>query len=147
MENKNEFAIAYAEVYKILSLMEQKYIDKIPKKLIALFEREKLKGYDPNIQPSIPLTEQNLQKKTLALLAMLNLHYWCENESEKQELLKIYADNDKRREEELREKYNIDNLFKKKEMEKEENTALIEYKEKSFFKKVINKIMSFFRKK
>ena len=29
MEN-NELSIAYAEVYEILSFMEQKYIDKIP---------------------------------------------------------------------------------------------------------------------
>lgn len=82
---------------------------------------------------------------------MLNLHYWCESETEKQELLKLYADNDKKKEEELREKYNPDNLFKKKEInesiESQENTELIEYKEENFFRKVLNKIMSLFRKR
>ena len=118
-----------------------------------LFKNEKLQEYVPNINPQIPLDEQNLQRKTYAILAMLNLNYWCEDEKEKQELIAIYAENDKKRESELREKYNPDNLFKKKELQEEklekesleENTSLIEYKESNFFKKIINKIISFFR--
>lgn len=148
---ENNLSKAYAEVLKILSYMEQKYVDKIPQKLLDLFNEEKDKDYIPNINPNISLAEQGLQRKTLALLAMLNVNYWCESENEKQELLKLYADNDKKKEEKLREKYNPDNLFKKKEtnksVENEENTALIEYKEENFFKKVLNKIMSLFRKR
>ena len=113
MEN-NELSIAYAEVYEILSFMEPKYIDKIPLKLMELFREEKLKDYKPNIEPTIPLDEQKLQKKTLIILAMLNINYWCEDENEKKELIKLYSENDKRKEEELRERYNPDNLFKKK---------------------------------
>lgn len=152
MENKNELSIAYAEVYEILSFMEQKYVDMIPLKLLELFKEEKEKEYKPNIKPTIPLDEQNLQKKTLSILAMLNLNYWCENENEKKELIALYDENDKRKEEELREKYNPDNLFKKKEQIvedneiKQENTQLIEYKEQNIFKKILNKIMNFFKK-
>ena len=152
MENKNELSIAYAEVYEILSFMEQKYVDMIPLKLLELFKEEKEKEYKPNIKPTIPLDEQNLQKKTLSILAMLNLNYWCEDENEKKELIALYAENDKRKEEELREKYNPDNLFKKKEQIvedneiKQENTQLIEYKEQNIFKKILNKIMNFFKK-
>lgn len=151
MEN-NELSIAYAEVYEILSFMEQKYIDKIPLKLMELFREEKIKDYKSNIEPTIPLYEQNLQKKTLVILAMLNLNYWCEDENEKKELIKLYAQNDKRKEEELREKYNPDNLFKKKEKIVEdnkinqENTQLIEYKEQNIFKKILSKIMKLFKK-
>ena len=152
MENKNELSIAYAEVYEILSFMEQKYVDMIPLKLLELFKEEKEKEYKPNIKPTIPLDEQNLQKKTLSILAMLNLNYWCEDENEKKELIALYAENDKIKEEELREKYNPDNLFRKKEQIvedneiKQENTQLIEYKEQTIFKKILNKIMNFFKK-
>ena len=152
MENKNELSIAYAEVYEILSFMEQKYVDMIPLKLLELFKEEKEKEYKPNIKPTIPLDEQNLQKKTLSILAMLNLNYWCEDENEKKELIALYAENDKIKEEELREKYNPDNLFRKKEQIvedneiKQENTQLIEYKEQNIFKKILNKIMNFFKK-
>ena len=149
---ENNLSKAYAEVLLILSYMEQKYIDMIPKKLLELFNEEKDKNYQPNINPNISLAEQNLQRKTLTLLAMLNLNYWREDEKEKQELIAIYAENDRKKEEELREKYNPDNLFKKKEKrekveEPQESTALIEYKEEKFFKRLINKIISFFRRK
>lgn len=153
MENKNELSIAYAEVYEILSFMEQKYVDRIPLKLLELFKEEKEKEYKPNINPTIPLDEQNLQKKTLSILAMLNLNYWCEDENEKKELIALYAENDKIKEEELREKYNPDNLFRKKKQIvedneiKQENTQLIEYKEQNIFEKILNKIMKFFKKK
>ena len=151
MEN-NELSIAYAEVYEILSFMEPKYIDKIPLKLMELFREEKLKDYKPNIEPTIPLDEQKLQKKTLIILAMLNINYWCEDENEKKELIKLYSENDKRKEEELRERYNPDNLFKKKGQIVEDNkinqeyTQLIEYKEQNIFKKILSKIVKLFKK-
>lgn len=113
---KNDLYKAYAEVDEILPFMEDVYIDKIPKKLRELFKNERLEDYKPNIDPKIPLDEQKLQKKTFSILAMLNLNYWCEDEKEKQDLIAIYAEND-RKKEELREKYNLDNLFKKKETE------------------------------
>lgn len=147
---ENNLSKAYTEILLILSYMEQKYIDLIPKELLELFNEEKDKNYQPNINPNISLAEQNLQRKTLALLAMLNLNYWCKDE--KEEMLKIYSENDKKIEAEMRERYNPDNLFKKKEKEeqnnevKQENTELIEYKEQNIFKKILNKIMKFFKK-
>ena len=153
MEEKmeNSLSKAYVEILEILSYMEQKYVDMIPKKLLNLFYEEKDKDYKIDINPNVSLAEQNLQRKTLVLLAMLNLNYWCEDETEKQEMLKMYADNDKKIEEEMRERYNPDNLFRKKEKvfeeeNNEENMQLIEYKEQNIFKKIINKIMKFFRK-
>ncbi len=148
---ENSLSKAYAEVLLILSYMEQKYADMIPKKLLELFNEEKDQNYQPDINPKISLAEQNLQRKTLALLAMLNLNYWCKDESEKQEMLKMYAKNDKKIEAEMRERYNPDNLFKtRKKVEqndeaKEESTEIIEYKEQNIFKKILNKIMKFFK--
>ena len=149
---ENSLSKAYAEVLLILSYMEQKYIDMIPKKLLELFNEEKDKNYQPNINPNVSLAEQNLQRKTLALLAMLNLNYWCKDENEKKELLKMYSENDKKIEAEMRERYNPDNLFKKKEKVeqnndiKQEKTELIEYKEKNIFRKILDRIKTFFRK-
>ena len=150
---ENNLSKAYTEVLLILSYMEQKYVDMIPKKLLELFNEEKDKNYQPNINPNISLAEQNLQRKTLTLLAMLNLNYWCKNENEKQEMLKMYSENDKKIEAEMRERYNPDNLFKKREKveqkdeAKEESTEIIEYKEQNIFKKILDRIMLFFKKK
>ena len=149
MVNKNDLFKAYAEVDKILSLMETKYVERIPVKMREMFKNEKVKDYNPNIDKNIPLDEQNLERKTYAILAMLNLHYWC-NAEEKQELLKAYSNNDKKREEELREKYNPDNIFKNRIKEPEQATeevkALVEYKKENFIKKLINTIKRFFKR-
>ena len=142
-----DIKMAYCEVDIILEHMEEKYIKKIPNKLRNLFKEQKRKDYFPEIRADIPLREQKLLRKTIAILAMLNLNYWCEDEKEKQELIKIYAGNDKKREEELREKYNPENLFKKKEIaENVENKELIVCKEENFLKKILKKIVNFFKK-
>lgn len=149
---ENNLSKAYTEVLLILSYMEQKYIDMIPKKLLELFNEEKDQNYQPDINPNTSLAEQNLQRKTLALLAMLNLNYWCKDENEKQEMLKMYSENDKKIEAEMRERYNPDNLFKKRENVerndevKEECTDIIEYKEQNIFKKILNRIIKFFKR-
>lgn len=152
MENNINLKKAYAEVEQILSYMDSKYTDKIPNKLKNFFSTEKLEGYIPTIEPKVPLNEQKLERKTLALLAMLNYNYWCETTEEKQELYNIYAENDKK----AKEEYSTENLFNNLKAEKEqkevlqekieENIAMIEYKEKSFFSKILDKIMKFFRK-
>lgn len=145
---ENDLFKAYAEVDEILALMESKYIEKIPKKMREMFKNERTLDYKPEIEIDIPLDEQNFQRKTFAILAMLNLNYWCEDENEKQKLLQAYAENDKKKEDELREKYNPDNIFKNKQIQgqKDENTALIEIREENFIKKIIRKIMKFFKK-
>ena len=148
---ENNLLKAYAEVDKILSFMEIKYVEKVPKKMREMFKNEKLQGYEPKIDKNLPLDQQNLQRKTLAILTLLNLNYWCENQEEKQELIKAYSENDRKREKEIREKYNPDNIFKKnndvKKIEKvtEDVTSLIEYKEESFIKKILNKIKKLFK--
>ena len=146
----NDVTKAYTEVEIILGYMEQKYIDKVPEKLKNLFKEEKDKDYQLNINLGIPLAEQNLQKRTLALLAMLNLNYWCESEEHKQELIALYAENDKIKEAELREKYNPDNLFKNREQQveqKAEETSLVEYKEQNFLQKILSMITKFLKNK
>ena len=132
--------------------MAVRYVEKVPKKMREMFKNEKLQDYEPNINKNIPLEEQQLERKTLAILAMLNLNYWCENQKEKQELLRAYSDNDKKIEEELREKYNPDNIFKNKnkeqdvEQETDKITSVVEYREKNFIKKLLDKIKRLFRR-
>ena len=147
---ENNLLKAYSEVDKILSFMEIRYVEKVPKKMREMFKNEKLQDYEPNIDKNIPLEEQQLERKTLAILSMLNLNYWCENEEEKEELIRAYSNNDKKRNEELREKYNPDNIFKNKNKEREveqiteEITAIAEYKKENFIKKLLNKIKRLF---
>lgn len=67
-------------------------------------------------------------------------------------MLNIFAENEKikkQKQRELEEKYNPDNLFKKKEEKQETNNELsmIEYKEQTFIQKVLSKIKNFFKRR
>lgn len=141
---------AYVEVIEILKHMDQKYVEKIPQKLKDFFEKNCSKDYVFNLNIDKPLIEQNLKTKTLAILGMLNVNYWCESEELKQKLLEKYYEEEMLYQQELREKYNPDNIFKKhiqenkiEESTVKEEVALVEYKE-SIFKRFINKIKSIF---
>ena len=141
---------AYSEIDEFLGLLSIDQRNMIPQKLRELFNQEKDKEYIKGIDPTIPIKDQNLREETLGLIALLNLQYWCQNEIEKERLKKIYAKNEKEYQEMIQEKFNPDNLFKKKETiveEKKEQVEcmqILEYKE-TIFKKIINKILQFFR--
>ena len=148
--------LACSEVYEILNLLEDEYISKIPERIINFFKEERDLDYEPKINVNIPLYEQNLKRETMIFLTILNLNYWCDSENEKEEILTALSKNDeleKKEQEEVQERYNPDNIFKKKNELKEqitdnsENMQLIEYKEQGFIKKLLHKIMSFFKSK
>lgn len=82
-------------------------------KLREFFKEEKDKEYKKQIDSEIPIKDQNLKSETLAIIAMLNLQYWCEDEQEKERLKKVYAQNEKIYQEALQIKFNPDNIFKK----------------------------------
>lgn len=110
---KQEQAYAYAELLEIMGYMENAYINKIPKKLMMVFKENASSTYEKHIDISKPLKEQNISQKTEALIGMLTLQYWCESESEKQELISIFKENEK----DLKKEYNLDNVFKKNELD------------------------------
>lgn len=144
---------AYTEIYNFIELLDEYNRNKVPKKLREFFKREKDNTYTKTIEPNIPIKEQNLKEETLALIAMLNLQYWCEDEEEKQRLKKIYSDNEIKHQQKLREMYNPEDVFKTKQKQEQieneisseeikENVAMVEYKKETF----IEKIKKFFAK-
>lgn len=140
---------AYSEVDAIISSLEIEYLKKIPLKVRNLFKNHKLKEYKPELDINKPLSEQVLERDTLVFLAILYVNYLCENEAEKESLLKEFANNSKQKKLELREKFNPDNLFNKAKKSKtqEEKTDIIEYKKESFFRNLWHKFLKMFRKK
>lgn len=144
-------SLAYSEVCTILNMLEDEYKERVPKNVMDFFEEERDKEYNPIIDVNIPLEKQNLRRKTIVLLAILNLNYWCDSEEEKQEILDSFAKNEelkRLKEKELTENYNINNLFNKIEnTENKTEVSLIEYKEQNFIQKIISKIKSLFRRK
>ncbi len=140
-----ESALAYSEVYEIINLIGEEYKNKIPTELLQMIDEERDKEYKPNINTKRPLKEQNIHQRTYDILGMLQLNYWCNDENEKKELIKKFKENDKKREKEIYEKYNPDNIFKKNNTNEEHKQVkeLIKYEE-SPLKKFLNKILRFF---
>lgn len=143
---------AYSEIDEFLDLLSEEKRNEIPIKLREFFREEKDKEYKKEINPQVPIKEQNLKEETLAIIAILNLQYWCKDDNEKERLKKIYAENEIKYQEALRKKYNTDNIFKKKEtninIENKEtrDNEMIRYKD-PLYKKMINIILKFFNLK
>ena len=95
---------AFSEVDMILDLIDSEMKNKVSANFIKFIKEEKDNNYKPNINPELPLEEQNILPETIDILALLKLNYWC-NEEEKKELLKQFQ-------KEAKEKYDIDKLFK-----------------------------------
>ena len=142
---ENVYPKAYKEVYEILKFMPKESVEKIPLEMRLLFERKLDINYDFEINEDKPFEEQQLLLETKAILANLYRDYWAENEErekilqkEKEEIIKI--------EEEKRQKYNPDDLFKNKQKTKiisNENNLPMEIKKENFFKRFIKFIKSF----
>lgn len=142
---------AYTEVDNFIELLDEYNRNKIPKKLREFFKKEKDNNYIKIIDSNIPIQEQNLKEETLALIAMLNLQYWCEDEEEKQRLKKVYSENERKYQDVLREKYNPDNLFKNKKKTNAnvfstQQMSMVEYKKDTIFTKIKKFILSFVKK-
>ena len=140
---------AYSEIDEFLGLLSEEQRNEIPKKLRDFFKEEKDQEYFKNIDKDISIKDQNLKEETLAIIALLNLQYWCKDEEEKKRLQEIYAQNEKEYQDILYEKYNPNDIFKKKEgttiennNEIKEKMQMVEYKD-SVFKRIINKILNF----
>jgi len=110
------------------------------------------KEYIPLIDIAKPVKEQNLKRKTIAIISALNLQYLCENEEKKQALKRMYKENGIKYQEELREKYNPD-VFKNKNKitevieEKKEEISLANIESIPLYKRILNKILALFARK
>ena len=144
----------YSEVYSILNLLGKSYINKVPSKLYKMIEEEKSDTYNPTFNSINNLTGQNIRKESISMIALLHLNYWCDNEEEKQNLRKIFKQNELNYQAELEEKYSVDNLFKKRvtapiteETVEEPEKSLAAVNKENIFKRIINKIKNIFKKK
>lgn len=149
MENI-EYSNSLYQISEILKYLAPNLKARIPKKFISYFENNKSKDYKWSIDKSVPLEKQDLLPTTKEILTVLYKDYMC-NDIERIELEKTLNENEVNYQNELREKYNPDNLFKNKQKEvknvttENESTSVVAYKE-SFIKRIIGKIKLFFQK-
>lgn len=148
---REEYLKAFSEIEQIIKLMPENLQNKIPNRFKNIISTEKSQTYIPNIKE--PFEECNIMEETKIILAVIYRDFLCSEEEKKEIKLK---DSQKlmEYEEALREKYNPDNIFKNRintsnnsNIEENECTALVEVKEKSFLRKIFEKIKNLFNRK
>ncbi len=151
---KQEYRQAFTEVYEIFKLMPQELLDMIPKKFIKMIEEERDIQYITNIKE--PLEEQKLKDETIIILGLIYRDFLCLPEERKklqEKDAKELGEVKKAIEEEIKQKYNSDNLFNNKEkvetkiINEDKEKSLVVVKEEKWYKKIFNVIKSLFKKK
>ena len=135
---------SFTEIYDIVMHLEKSLYNKIPNSFIQMLKDNKDDNYKVNIDYSKSINEQDLLKDTRVILSLIYRDYICSKEK-RQELIEKDKIELKEYEEILNEKYDIENIFEnRKKAQAQEQTQMVEYKE-TFFKKLINKIIQFFK--
>ena len=164
--NSIEYIQAYTEIKCLLKYFPIYYISKLPNKLLEMIYRNSDEKYNIDVDLKKDLKNQNISKKTVDILAVLTYNYWS-SENEKKDIIERLNENENNYQEELRKKYNPDNIFKNNDKtettpqinsqigleenvqattqkDMNQNVELTEIKE-NIFQKIIRKIKSMFR--
>ena len=113
---------AFSEVDEILKLMPIDISSKIPQNFRQVISENKAVNYKTNIQ--IPIKEQDLKSETITILGLIYRDYLASPE--------------------IREKLQKED--EEQLIENEKSNSLVEYKEPSLFKKIINFFKGIFKK-
>ena len=150
---KERYRIAMAETLHYLKGISQDDVDKIPKKLMQFLKDNASQDYKCEFDYTKPLNELNLTDEARGLIAMICLNYWCETDEQKIKFRNHLNVNEQVYQEELRKKYNVDDIFKKKDissnMEAEPeniNKLSIKVKYENIFKRLFDCVLKFFNK-
>ncbi len=106
-----EYSEALSEIDDIFKHLNTDILNKIPQKFKDYVSNNKSKTYNPKFDHTKKLTELQLKEKTVLLLSVVYMNFLCDEESKKRYVEKL-KDNSIKKEQERREKYNPDNLFK-----------------------------------
>ena len=140
---------AYAEVYTILQELNEEEYNKIPPEVIKTIEANRNEEYEYELDDELELKDQPMLSETKAILFNLFRDYLATPE---QKAKIIRMQNEARQKNELKKQqmYNTDVFADKPNESLTENNneimQIVEYKE-SIFKRILNKIKSFFIKK
>ena len=108
-----EYSEAFSETLDILNHTKKEDVEKIPIKFLDFLRANSFKNYKSKIDFNKSLADMNLNQKTIGILSIIHMKYWCDNKQRKtfEEKLK---QNERLYQKSLNEKFNIEKLFRKK---------------------------------
>ena len=144
-----EYARSYTEILEIFKYIPENLIKKIPESMIKRFYQNMDKNHVFLYDIKKNFEEQKISHLTTIIFANLYINYWASekdknriNEYDKKILIE--------KEQEKLKKYNPNEIFNRRNEinnKKKEEKSLIEIENKSFFRKIIDKIITFIKRK
>ena len=107
-----QYANAMAETLHYLKGIRKEDVDRIPKKFMNFLEENASKDFVCDFDYTKPLNELNVQKETKGLIGYICLNCWCITDKQKEDFISKLKENERKYQEELRKKYNPDDIFK-----------------------------------
>lgn len=139
-----KYARAYTEVLEILNHIPEEEYNVIPKNEIEFYKSNCDKNYNYVYDESIDLKDQKISREANAVIVSIYMNYFA-NEKQKSVINEILKQNTIKNENEKREKYNPDNIFK--ENQSQNLPIEINTEKENFFKRIFNKLKSIFSNK
>ena len=145
---------AFTEVNEIIKLMPEELVNKIPSKFREMINEEKDEQYEPDIKE--PLEKCKLKEETIIILGLMYRDFLCSPEERKklqEKDAKELQEVKKAIEEEARQKYNPEDLFKNKKNEEKvtykeetEEKSMTIVQEEKWYQKIFNIIKNIFKR-
>ena len=148
-KTKDKVSCAYKEIYEILKIFPKELVDKVPKYKLDYIKQNMDESYEYNITIET-FDGRTMLDETAAILAILFRDYWA-TEKQKDKIINYHNTQREKMANEIKEKYDPENVFKQRRIEQEkidekkENLSVVEYKE-NIFKKLFNKIKEIFKR-
>ena len=145
-----EYKIAAAETISVLNNMNTIDVKRIPQSFLDFLVELSSEEDKPELDYTKPIEELNLKEKTREILGYIYINWWSTKE-EKELCDKMINNKRKNNNVGTNVKYEVDDIFKARKnnvlVNNTENTEIkemVEYKEETFIKKIINKILRIF---
>ena len=136
-----ELSEAAVEFNCILTHSSQEIINKIPEKFVTFMKSIASTTYTFNYDKSKKLNEQNIKPETRGIISLVYQDYICSEEEKNNYILKC-ENYEIKKENELKEKYNPDNIFNKSYdnniNDSKDEVALVETKNEVWYRKIVN---------
>lgn len=148
-KTKDNVRCAYKEIYEIFKIFPKELVDRIPKYKLDYIKQNMDESYEYNITKET-FDGKTMLDETAAILAILFRDYWA-TEKQKNKIINYHNTQREKIVNEIKEKYDPENVFKQRRIEQEkidekkENLSVVEYKE-NIFKKLFNKIKEIFKR-
>ncbi len=147
-----EYSEAAVEVLDILNHTSIEDVNKIPQSFMNFLIDISNKTYKSKLNHEQPIKGLNLRKQTRELLGFIYITWWCNREE--REKYKNQIQNEKIKKEEVFEQYGLNDIFKNRIENKEkssiqnehvEQISIVTYKKEKAIKKLLGKILKFFK--